>query len=102
MTTLVLGASGATGRLLVEQLLKRGQKVRIIIRSPYKLPEFFQNNDLFAHPDWSKIVIRIDPMPMIFPEMKTLIKSIIQSAPIDARKRPGGHVTLFAYGGDAE
>ncbi|GEM_PF-6300437 len=27
MTTLVVGASGATGRLLVEQLLKRGQNV---------------------------------------------------------------------------
>ncbi len=45
MTTLVVGASGATGRLLVKQLLNRGQKVKIIVRSPDKLPEFFQNND---------------------------------------------------------
>lgn len=30
MTVLVVGASGATGRLLVEQLLERGQKVKII------------------------------------------------------------------------
>jgi NAD(P)-dependent dehydrogenase (short-subunit alcohol dehydrogenase family) len=45
MTTLVVGASGATGRLLVEQLLNRGQKVRVIVRSPEKLPEYFQNND---------------------------------------------------------
>jgi len=33
MTTLVAGASGATGRLLVEQLLIRGEKVKIIVRS---------------------------------------------------------------------
>ena len=33
MTTLVVGASGATGRLLVEQLLVRGQKVKAIVRS---------------------------------------------------------------------
>ncbi|MGY5451589.1 NAD(P)-dependent oxidoreductase [Agarivorans sp. MS3-6] len=33
MTTLVVGASGATGQLLVEQLLKQGQKVKIIVRS---------------------------------------------------------------------
>lgn len=33
MTTLVVGASGATGRLLLEQMLKRGQHVRIIVRS---------------------------------------------------------------------
>jgi len=33
MTTLVVGASGATGRLLVEQLLNRGELVRIIVRS---------------------------------------------------------------------
>lgn len=45
MTTLVVGASGATGRLLVKQLLDRGQKVRVIVRSPDKLPEFFHNND---------------------------------------------------------
>ncbi len=45
MTTLVVGASGATGQLLVGQLLNRGQKVKIIVRSPDKLLEFFQNND---------------------------------------------------------
>jgi len=39
MTTLVVGASGATGRLLVEQLLERGQQVRIVVRSTEKLPE---------------------------------------------------------------
>ncbi|MCK5148963.1 SDR family oxidoreductase [bacterium] len=45
MTTLVVGASGATGQLLVEQLLKRGQNVRIIVRSPDNLPKFFYNDD---------------------------------------------------------
>lgn len=39
MTTLVVGASGSTGRLLVEQLLERGQTVRIIVRSAENLPE---------------------------------------------------------------
>lgn len=38
MTTLVVGASGATGRLLVEQLLARGQKVKAIVRSSSSLP----------------------------------------------------------------
>jgi nucleoside-diphosphate-sugar epimerase len=45
MTTLVVGASGATGRLLVEQLCSRGQNVRVIVRSPNKLPETLRNND---------------------------------------------------------
>lgn len=39
MTVLVVGASGATGRLLVKQLLNRGLKVKVIVRSPAKLPE---------------------------------------------------------------
>lgn len=39
MTTLVVGASGATGRLLVEQLLNRGQDVKAIVRSPDRLPK---------------------------------------------------------------
>jgi len=45
MTILVVGASGATGRLLVEQLLSRGQQVRAIVRSPSKLPEVLMNHD---------------------------------------------------------
>ena len=45
MTTLVVGASGATGRLLVEQLLSRGESVRIIIRKESNLPEAFHNHE---------------------------------------------------------
>jgi hypothetical protein len=45
MTILVVGASGATGRLLVEQLLNRGQNVKVIVRSSEKLPEFLKNHD---------------------------------------------------------
>ncbi|MFT5725818.1 MAG: NAD(P)-dependent dehydrogenase (short-subunit alcohol dehydrogenase family) [Bacteroidia bacterium] len=44
MTTLVVGASGATGRLLVEQLLNQGEKVRVIVRSIDRLPELIKNN----------------------------------------------------------
>lgn len=44
MTTLVVGASGATGRQLVEQLLNSGQIVKVIVRSPEKLPEHWKNN----------------------------------------------------------
>ncbi len=45
MTTLVVGASGATGRRLVQQLLNRGQNVKVIVRSPDKLPEVLENHD---------------------------------------------------------
>lgn len=39
MTVLVVGATGATGKLLVEQLLARGHHVRVIVRSADRLPE---------------------------------------------------------------
>ena len=39
MTSLIVGASGATGRLLVEELLNRGQAVRIVVRSLESLPK---------------------------------------------------------------
>ena len=42
---LVVGASGATGRLLVEQLLNRGQQVKIIVRSTGSLPETITNHE---------------------------------------------------------
>jgi nucleoside-diphosphate-sugar epimerase len=45
MTTLVVGASGATGRLLVEQLLDQGKMVKIIVRSVDTLPDAIKQND---------------------------------------------------------
>lgn len=39
MTVLILGASGATGRLLVEQLLARGHDVKAVLRSRDSLPD---------------------------------------------------------------
>lgn len=44
MTILVVGATGATGRLLVEQLLNRGHNVKVIVRSPEKLPSTVKNH----------------------------------------------------------
>lgn len=45
MTTLVVGASGATGRLLVDQLLSRGVSIKIIVRPQSTLPENFTNRE---------------------------------------------------------
>lgn len=45
MTTLVVGASGATGKLLVEQLLNAGQKVKIIVRPTSNVPDSWSVND---------------------------------------------------------
>ena len=45
MKILIVGASGATGRLLTEELLNRGQLVKVIVRSPDKLPTAVKNHD---------------------------------------------------------
>lgn len=45
MTTLVVGASGATGRHLVNHLLNLGQKVKVVVRSPGKLPQTWKKNE---------------------------------------------------------
>ncbi len=50
MTTLVVGATGATGRLLMRQLLDRGVHVKAIVRSPDRLPD-----DVTNHPRLSVI-----------------------------------------------
>ena len=44
MTILVVGASGATGKLLVDQLLESGQKVKIVVRSTSNFPDHWNNN----------------------------------------------------------
>ncbi|QCX39008.1 SDR family oxidoreductase [Aureibaculum algae] len=45
MKVLVVGASGATGSKLVEQLIIEKHKVKVIVRSPEKLPESWRIND---------------------------------------------------------
>jgi len=45
MKVLIAGASGATGKHLVEQLLIQKHQVKAIVRSPEKLPESWRNND---------------------------------------------------------
>jgi len=43
-TTLVLGASGATGKKLVEQLLQMDQKVKVIVRPTANTPETWHSD----------------------------------------------------------
>lgn len=57
MTTLLVGASGATGKLLVEQLLHAGQKVKIIVRSTGNTPDFWSTNENIT-------IIRVNIMEM--------------------------------------
>ncbi|MFK7859452.1 MAG: NAD(P)-dependent oxidoreductase [Granulosicoccus sp.] len=45
MSVLVVGASGATGRLLVEQLLDQGETVKAVVRSTASLPERLTNDE---------------------------------------------------------
>ncbi|MDE0770445.1 MAG: NAD(P)H-binding protein [Opitutaceae bacterium] len=45
---LVVGASGATGRLLVEELLARGCRVKAIVRSPECFPESMTGNETLS------------------------------------------------------
>lgn len=44
MTTLIVGATGATGKQLVEQLLSMGQKVKVIVRPSGKITDTWKNN----------------------------------------------------------
>lgn len=45
MNILIVGATGATGRLLTEELLDRGEFVKVIVRSPEKLPAVIRNHE---------------------------------------------------------
>lgn len=44
MTTLVAGATGATGKHAVEQLLKMGHNVKVIVRPASKFPDSWNNH----------------------------------------------------------
>lgn len=48
MQILILGASGATGRLLTKELIARGQAVKIIVRSAGSVPEDLRASSLLT------------------------------------------------------
>ncbi|QDT96817.1 NAD(P)-dependent oxidoreductase [Gimesia aquarii] len=48
MTTLIVGATGATGRLLVEQLLQRGENVKALVRTTNLLNDVVKDHDDFS------------------------------------------------------
>jgi nucleoside-diphosphate-sugar epimerase len=63
MKILVVGGSGATGRLLVEILLNRGHQVRAAVRSPDKLPKTLTNHPLLEVVQASLLDLSDDEMP---------------------------------------
>ena len=65
MTVLVVGASGATGKLLVEQLLRQKNSVKVVVRSPDKLPASWKDNKHLS-------IISASPLDLTDPEMKAL------------------------------
>jgi len=67
MTILVVGASGATGRLLVEQLLAEGETVKIIVRSVDLLPNAMKHNDRL-------IITEADLLDMTDAELQAQVK----------------------------
>lgn len=56
-TTLVLGASGSTGRLAVEQLLLMGRRVRAVVRPSSELP-----NKLLGHENLTAVSANISEL----------------------------------------
>lgn len=62
MKILVAGATGATGRLVVKELLDRGEEVCTIVRSVTKLPSSITDNENFSYVEASILEISQEDM----------------------------------------
>jgi len=69
LNILVVGASGATGRLLVEELLKRDEKVKIIVRSDEYLSESVKNHNNLD-------IVKANLLDLSDPELAKQVKDI--------------------------
>ncbi len=69
MKILVVGASGATGKLLVEQLLNREQKVKIIVRSDENFSEIIKNHKNLE-------IVQASLLDLSDPEIEQQVKGI--------------------------
>jgi putative NADH-flavin reductase len=67
MTTFIIGASGATGKHLVEQLLGTGQNVKVMVRDSSNYPEHWNKNT-------SVTIIKSNINEVTAEEMSVLIK----------------------------
>ena len=71
ITVLVVGASGATGRLLVEELLDYGQDVKIIVRSKNNIPESIRNHINVS-------IIQASILDLSISELNRYVKGVMQ------------------------
>ena len=62
MKTLVVGATGATGKKLVQQLLDMDQEVKVIVRSASKVPETWEKDGRVTIIQGSIYAISVDEM----------------------------------------
>ena len=67
MSSLIVGASGVTGRLLVEELLNQDQEVKIVVRSRKSFP-----NESKSHTNLS--VIEQSILDMSHTDLVTLVR----------------------------
>ena len=64
-TFLVVGASGATGRLVVAQLLDQGANVRAVVRSPDRIPEALRDHPCLAITQASLLELGADQLTQL-------------------------------------
>lgn len=67
MKILVVGANGATGKWLVQHLLDRGHEVKVIVRSPEKLPEAVRRHERLT-------VVQSSPLDLSDAELREHVK----------------------------
>lgn len=72
MTILVVGASGATGKLLVNRLLESRQQVKVIVRSTSNLPDNWNNNKRLTVINRSLTEITVEEMSEIIADCQSV------------------------------
>jgi putative NADH-flavin reductase len=65
MDVLVVGATGATGHLLVEELLERGCDIRAVVRSPDRLPAEVRDHEHLSLTEASLLDLRDTEMAQL-------------------------------------
>mmetsp|Transcript_9216 Transcript_9216/g.12763 ORF Transcript_9216/g.12763 Transcript_9216/m.12763 type:complete len:214 (+) Transcript_9216:63-704(+) len=82
MIITVLGATGGTGRHFVKRALKEGQSLRLIVRSPAKLPEEVKNSK------------NVEIFEGSFTDLDLVDRAIKGSDAVVSMARGGGKITM--------
>lgn len=76
MQILVVGASGATGRLLVDQLLEAGAQVKVVVRTTAQIPEHWKDSKMLTVVEGNVLEMELTKLATLLSDCQSVVSCL--------------------------